>query len=362
MVFPSERIETHIRIKLRKIVEQIAKELNITGAFNIQALRRDKRLAVIETNLRASRSLPFVSKVLGVDFAAVATLAILGKPPAYNKMCDAEPAHLGRVGVKVPEFSFRRLPGADPMLGVEMRSTGEVASLDTHRSHAYLKALMAAGLRLPPHNSTAWITLPAGSKVRRKKSVKIHEQPEVFRMVRQLVDLGITIACSAADADEIRFLHTVPVALDLKGKKSLTIVKAFTDHNVQIVFDLNGQDSEYLLRRSAIDFDIPLITNYRQFVMLVESLHATEEHSHHSHEGDTHGKGSLRAAESLNDYLSIRNRGFQFYIESPEDRGVGMYATKPKDHLTPGDQLGGEQWQKKNIYDEPKIFHRRHEL
>merc|ERR1740138_1843228 len=107
--------------RLKGIVGKIAAELNITGAFNIQALYRDDRIAVIETNLRASRSLPFVSKVLGVDFAAVATLAIIGKPPPYNNLCDAEPERFGVVGVKAPEFSFRRLPGSDPLLGVEMR-------------------------------------------------------------------------------------------------------------------------------------------------------------------------------------------------------------------------------------------------
>merc|ERR1711988_271431 len=108
------------------------------------ALHRDGKLAVIETNLRASRSLPFVSKVLGVDFASTATRAIIGQPPPYEPLCDASPSALGLVGVKAPQFSFRRLPGADPVLGVEMRSTGEVASLDASRSGAFLKAVMAA--------------------------------------------------------------------------------------------------------------------------------------------------------------------------------------------------------------------------
>merc|ERR1719230_877933 len=144
MVFPSERIGIELQLRLKSIVASIAAELNITGAFNIQALHRDSRLAVIETNLRASRSLPFVSKVLGIDFAATATRAIVGEPPAYEPLCDAPASSLPRVAVKAPQFSFRRLPGADPTLGVEMRSTGEVACLDRRRSSVYLKALLAA--------------------------------------------------------------------------------------------------------------------------------------------------------------------------------------------------------------------------
>merc|ERR1719261_114294 len=148
--------------RLKSIVSNIAAELNITGAFNIQALHRDGKLGVIETNLRASRSLPFVSKVLGVDFAATATRAIVGKPPPYEPRCDSSPSALGLVGVKAPQFSFRRLPNAEPLLGVEMRSTGEVAALDAQRGGAYLKSLMGAGLQLPPFGATAWISLPAG--------------------------------------------------------------------------------------------------------------------------------------------------------------------------------------------------------
>merc|ERR1711988_1005165 len=123
------------------------------------ALHRDGKLAVIETNLRASRSLPFVSKVLGVDFAATATRAIIGQPPAYEPRCDAPASELGLVGVKAPQFSFRRLPGADPTLGVDMRSTGEVASLDRHRSGAFLKALISAGLQVPAPGAVALLSL-----------------------------------------------------------------------------------------------------------------------------------------------------------------------------------------------------------
>merc|ERR1719498_1761779 len=164
MVFPSERVGMDLQKRLKAIVSSIAAELNITGAFNTQALHQNGELAVIETNLRASRSLPFVSKVLGVDFAATATRAIVGQPPDYEPRCDKPASSFNVVGVKAPQFSFRRLPGADPILGVEMRSTGEVATLDSQRSAAYLKALMAAGLQVPPAGSLAWVSLPTSSK------------------------------------------------------------------------------------------------------------------------------------------------------------------------------------------------------
>jgi len=276
MVFPSERVGMDLQMRLKGIVASIAAELNITGAFNIQALHRDGQLAVIETNLRASRSLPFVSKVLGIDFASVATRAIIGQPPAYEPKCDAPASTLGVVGVKAPQFSFRRLPGADPLLGVEMRSTGEVAALDSHRSGAYLKALIAAGLQLPSLGATAWVSLPhmptVSNQALSNHRAKTQSYAHLIDAVRRLQSYGLNISCSAHDADTLRAEGLLPASADLEGMSSSSMAHFFQKHRIEIVFELSGQDPNYVLRRTAIDFDIPLITNAAQFVLLAEAL------------------------------------------------------------------------------------------
>jgi carbamoyl-phosphate synthase large subunit len=263
MVFPSEKIGMNTQNKLKGIVGKIAAELNITGAFNIQALHKDGQLAVIETNLRASRSLPFVSKVLGIDFASVATRAIVGQPPPYEPLCDAPASSFGVVGVKAPQFSFRRLPGADPLLGVEMRSTGEVAALDSQRTGAYLKAVMAAGLQLPPLGSSAWVSLPSTESDRTAKLISA---------TRLLQSFGLRIACSSHDAEILLSEGVYTWEADLVNMSSSSIAQIFEEQKISIVFELSQTESNYIVRRTAIDFDIPLITNAAQFCFLAEAL------------------------------------------------------------------------------------------
>eukprot|EP00928_Gymnodinium_smaydae_P059831 TRINITY_DN4329_c0_g1_i1.p1 TRINITY_DN4329_c0_g1~~TRINITY_DN4329_c0_g1_i1.p1 ORF type:complete len:1562 (-),score=375.52 TRINITY_DN4329_c0_g1_i1:179-4864(-) len=277
MVFPSESVGTQLQRRLKSIVASIAKELNITGAFNIQALSRGDRLAVIETNLRASRSLPFVSKVLGVDFAAAATRAIVDRPPAYQPLCDAEASAFRRVGVKAPQFSFRRLPGADPTLGVEMRSTGEVASLDPTRAGAVLKALVSAGLTIPPRGAGAWLSLPSGQLA-----------PDLALALATLFSVGWRPVASADGCAKIRAATAAlrraagdegacEEILDVEHLEQPALAQALGEHGVRIAFELSGLDSQYVLRRTAVDFDIPLITNTQQFLMLFEALSDMKE-------------------------------------------------------------------------------------
>ena len=127
LILPARDMSKDTFMRVKDIAEKVGKQLNITGPFNMQILHSpDGSLKVIETNVRASRSLPFASKVLDVEFTRIATLAIVGqRPQDALAVCDAQQA-LPFVGVKVPQFSFKRLPGADPCLGVEMKSTGEV--------------------------------------------------------------------------------------------------------------------------------------------------------------------------------------------------------------------------------------------
>ena len=135
--------------RIENATQKIANALNITGPFNIQFIAKDNEIKVIECNTRASRSLPFVSKVMGIDMIGMATRAMMGlaveeyPTPSIPK---------NYVGVKVPQFSFSRLSGADPVLGVEMASTGEVACFGRDKFEAYLKGLLSTGFRIPEKN------------------------------------------------------------------------------------------------------------------------------------------------------------------------------------------------------------------
>src|SRR5687768_6003912 len=146
LVLPPQRTYLETMRRITRITQRIARALHINGPFNIQFIAKGNDVRVIECNLRASRSLPFVSKVLSVNFVDLATRVIMGHSvPHYNgSLMD-----VGYVGVKAPQFSFTRLDGADPTLGVEMASTGEVACLGDDFEEAFLKALLSVGFRLP---------------------------------------------------------------------------------------------------------------------------------------------------------------------------------------------------------------------
>ena len=172
----------------------IAEALNVTGPFNIQFIAKDNDIKVIECNVRASRSFPFVSKVMGVDLIEMATKAIMGKPlvpyPQTTLPRDC-------VAVKVPQFSFSRLSGADPVLGVEMASTGEVASFGVDKFEAYLKALMSTGFRAPKAN----ILLSIGS---------YKDKKEMLPSVEKLQGMGYELFATAGTADYLQE-HGIPV-------------------------------------------------------------------------------------------------------------------------------------------------------
>src|SRR5262249_45259219 len=146
LVFPPQRTYLETIRRIRKITERIANALSISGPFNIQFIAKGNEVKVIECNLRASRSFPFVSKIRGINFIDVATRVMLGRAAAKETESSLS---LDYVGVKAPQFSFMRLDGADPMLGVEMASTGEVGCLGDDFEEAFLKALLSVGYRLP---------------------------------------------------------------------------------------------------------------------------------------------------------------------------------------------------------------------
>lgn len=144
-VTPPQDINQQTLEKIKEISRDIAALLDVSGPFNMQLIAKNNELKVIECNLRVSRSFPFVSKTLDFDFVAMATRVIIGQPVEPVDVLNG----VGKVGVKVPQFSFSRLAGADVTLGVEMSSTGEVACFGDNRYEAYLKAMMSTGFQIP---------------------------------------------------------------------------------------------------------------------------------------------------------------------------------------------------------------------
>jgi carbamoyl-phosphate synthase large subunit len=251
MVLPPQKTYIETMRKVRETGRKIAAALRITGPFNIQFIAKDNAVKVIECNLRASRSFPFVSKVTKVNFIDLAVEALLGRTPH----CSKSTLDLNYVGVKAPQFSFSRLRGADPTLGVEMASTGEVACLGEDAAEALLKSLLSAGYTLPRKT----ILLSIGSRADKQKFLHAAEE---------LRDLGLTIYATAQTSLFLRqhgiaatLLHKVherrsPNIRDYLRERKIDFVISVPDPSRKAAFD-----SDYELRRMAVDFSIPLLTN-----------------------------------------------------------------------------------------------------
>ncbi len=253
-------IETIRRIKAT--AKRIAAALNISGPFNIQFLAKHNQIKVIECNLRASRSFPFVSKVTKYNFIDIATKAILGvaKEQQYNTL------DLDHVGVKAPQFSFSRLHGADPILGVEMASTGEVGCLGHDIHEAYLKSLLSVGYELPKKNILL-STGPLKSKVYLLESIRKLES-----MGFNLFATGGTHEFLSKNNIKSKILHW---PLD---KKEPNVLSYLQDRKIDFVINIPKSnesrelENDYLVRRRAIDFNIPLLTNAQNAKLLVEAI------------------------------------------------------------------------------------------
>ena len=253
--FPPQKLYVETVRRIKRISRQIAKKLHINGPFNIQYMARDNDILVIECNLRASRSFPFVSKVLKLNFIDLATKIMLGVPvekPNKNLF------DLDYVGIKASQFSFNRLQKADPVLGVDMSSTGEVGCLGDDSATALLKSMLSVGQRIPKKT----ILLSTGGAKQKAemldaaKTLKQHGY-ELFATVgtsKYLTENGIenTLVYMPSDKE-----HS-PQALDLLHEKKIDMV-------VNMPKDLTPREltNGYKIRRAAIDLNIPLITNSR---------------------------------------------------------------------------------------------------
>lgn len=252
--FPPQKLYVETVRRIKRISRQIAKELNISGPFNIQFLARENDIKVIECNLRASRSFPFVSKVLKINFIELATKVMLGLPvekPEKNLF------ELDYVGIKASQFSFNRLQKADPVLGVDMASTGEVGCLGDDTSCAILKAMLSVGYRIPEKN----ILLSTGST---KQKVDMLQASRVLKAKGyNLFATGGTSKFLTENGIENTRVYWPseeghPQALEMLHKKEIDMV-------VNIPRDLSVGEltNGYKIRRAAIDLNIPLITNAR---------------------------------------------------------------------------------------------------
>ncbi len=267
LVLPPQRVHIETIRKLKVIAKKIAKGLQISGPFNIQFLARDNKLKVIECNLRASRSFPFASKVTGENFAVLAAKALLGKAPTG---ISYQTLDLDHVGVKAAQFSFSRLKGADPRLGVEMVSTGEVACFGESAEQALLIALMAVGFRVPQKN----IILTIG---------RLEDKVSLLPTIQQLYDMGFSLYAtlntheflSARNIPSI-MLHKVSEPRSPNIKEYLENKRADLVVNIPTHESTQEQTDGYFMRRLSTDRGIPLITNVQLFKRIVEAL-ATEK-------------------------------------------------------------------------------------
>jgi len=266
MVLPPQRtyLETMRRVKI--IASEIAESLDITGPFNIQFIAKDNDVKVIECNLRASRSFPFVSKVFKINFVDLAIRVIMGKdvPKLEKSAFD-----LDYVGVKAPEFSFTRLKGSDPVLGVEMVSTGEVACIGDDFNEAFLKSLMSVGFKVPKKN----ILLSTGP---------IDSKAELLNSVKTLKKMGYDFYATKGTADFLKLngisSNVLYWPLDNKEPNTLTYI---ADGKIDLVINIPKNiekeelDNDYQIRRKAVDFNVPLITNLQLAKRFVEAIYRT---------------------------------------------------------------------------------------
>lgn len=252
--FPAQRLYVETIRRVKKVAREIAHALQITGPFNIQFLAKENEIKVIECNLRASRSFPFVSKILKINLIELATQVMLGKEvekPSQNAF------DLDYVGIKASQFSFSRLQKADPVLGVDMASTGEVGCIGDNFYDAMLKSMLSVGYRIPK-KTVLFSTGPAKSKVALLEAAQLlHEKGyEIYATggsQKFLVDNGVPATQVYWPSEDQQ-----PGALEMIQSKQIDLVV-----NIPKNFSSSELNNGYKIRRASIDFNVPLLTNSR---------------------------------------------------------------------------------------------------
>ena len=270
LILPPQDLDPETVKKIEIATAKVVEALNVTGPCNIQFIAKNNEIKIIECNVRASRSFPFCSKVMQCDMVELATKVIMGEPfEAYPEL----PA-IDYVAVKVPQFSFGRLAGADPILGVEMASTGEVACFGKDKYEAYLKALVATGFIMPKKN----ILISVGS---------YKEKVELLPSVRKLHELGYKLFATAGTSDFMGE-HNIPLQyLDsIEGgddqEREFSLYRHLANNLIDLYINLPSKNNfrrpasymsqGYITRRLAVDLNIPLITNIKCAKIFVEAL------------------------------------------------------------------------------------------
>ena len=267
LVLPPQRTYFETERQIRKTSAKIAKELNINGPLNIQYIAKNNEVRVIECNLRASRSFPFVSKTLNKNFIEIATKVILGEKQEKLRipLYDYE-----YVSVKAPQFSFTRLRGADPATGVEMSSTGEVACLGDNFHEAYIKALISVGFKFPV-TSVLISSGPTESKAEMLPSIKL------------LSDMGIIIFATGGTQEFLTQQDVPSLKLNWPlDEEKPDVIEYLKEGKIDLVVNIpkNYNEDEltndYTIRRAAVDYAVPLITNRQVAMRLFEALSKTD--------------------------------------------------------------------------------------
>ena len=267
LVFPAQKIYFETARRIKKISRQIAKELNISGPFNIQYLAKNNDVKVIECNLRASRSFPFVSKVLKRNFIETATRIMLDAP--YSKP-DKSAFDVDWIGVKASQFSFSRLHKADPVLGVDMSSTGEVGCIGDDFSEALLNAMIATGFKIPSKEKGVMVSSGA-----------MKSKVDLLDAIRTLFGKGYKVYATAGTA---QFQNDSGVKAetvywpDENAHHENNVMKMIADHKFDLIINIPKNHSKreltngYMIRRGSIDHNIPLITNARLASAFIEAF------------------------------------------------------------------------------------------
>jgi carbamoyl-phosphate synthase large subunit len=252
IIFPPQKIYVETVRRIKRISRDIARSLQISGPFNIQFLAKDNDIKVIECNLRASRSFPFVSKVLKINFIDIATRVMLGIP--FDKP-DKSFFDIDYIGVKAPQFSFSRLQKADPMLGVDMASTGEVGCIGDTVYEAVLKSMLSVGYRIPEKN----IMISSGP---------VKSKTILLEGCRMLAEKKFNIFATKGTAEFLQDNGITSTILHWPDEEaSPNVIEYLKGHKIDLVINIPKNLSkdelynDYTIRRAAIDFNIPLITN-----------------------------------------------------------------------------------------------------